>query len=84
MTGNNTAEPGYAENAQQLEIQGDWQKSTFSEQNRSLIVGVTPSDQIAVSNSIDPSSPALLYSRADWQAFLNGAKAGEFDSFGLL
>ena len=38
-----------------------------------------PEGAIAVRNSRFPSGPALVYTRAEIQAFLAGAKDGEFD-----
>lgn len=34
---------------------------------------------VAVRNSRDPHGPTLVYTRAEIAAFLEGAKAGEFD-----
>ncbi|GGL04861.1 hypothetical protein Sme01_64390 [Sphaerisporangium melleum] len=34
---------------------------------------------IAVRDSKDPHSPVLLYTELEWQAFIEGAKGGEFD-----
>ncbi|WP_406318388.1 DUF397 domain-containing protein [Streptosporangium sp. NBC_01639] len=34
---------------------------------------------IAVRDSKDPDGPKLFFTSAEWDAFLNGAKAGEFD-----
>jgi hypothetical protein len=34
---------------------------------------------VAVRNSRDPYGPALVYTSAEIAAFLEGAKAGEFD-----
>jgi hypothetical protein len=34
--------------------------------------------QVAVRNSRHPSGPALVFSAAEWDAFLGGAKDGEF------
>lgn len=36
-------------------------------------------DGVAVRDSKDPGGPALLFNRAEWAAFLGGAKDGEFD-----
>ena len=33
---------------------------------------------IALRNSRYPSGPALIFTRAEWNAFLDGAQAGEF------
>jgi hypothetical protein len=38
-----------------------------------------PEGAIAVRNSRFPSGPALVYTRAEIEAFLAGAKDGEFD-----
>ena len=37
---------------------------------------------IAVRNSRYPSGPALIYTRAEVEAFLTGVKNGEFDDLG--
>jgi hypothetical protein len=34
--------------------------------------------EIAMRNSRHPSGPALIFTRAEWDAFLGGAKDGEF------
>jgi hypothetical protein len=34
--------------------------------------------QIAMRNSRHPSGPALIFTRSEWDAFLGGAKDGEF------
>ena len=34
---------------------------------------------IAVRDSKNPSGPALLFTNGEWDAFLGGAKDGEFD-----
>jgi Domain of unknown function (DUF397) len=36
-------------------------------------------DAVAVRDSKDPQGPALIFSPAEWTAFMAGAKAGEFD-----
>jgi len=35
--------------------------------------------EIAVRNSQDPDGPALVFTAAEWAAFVGGAKDGEFD-----
>jgi hypothetical protein len=37
---------------------------------------------VAMRNSRHPSGPALIYTRAEIEAFLTGAKNGEFDDLG--
>jgi hypothetical protein len=34
---------------------------------------------VAIRDSKDPSGPVLVYTPAEWHAFLHGAKTGEFD-----
>ncbi|MBB2913254.1 hypothetical protein FHS43_004552 [Streptosporangium becharense] len=34
---------------------------------------------VAVRDSKDPGGPKLLFTPADWQAFVGGVKNGEFD-----
>ena len=35
--------------------------------------------QVAVRNAADPQGPALIYTRAEIDAFIGGAKDGDFD-----
>ncbi|MFL6115787.1 MAG: DUF397 domain-containing protein [Catenulispora sp.] len=35
--------------------------------------------QILIRDSKDPDGPVLVFTRDEWIAFLDGAKAGEFD-----
>ena len=36
-------------------------------------------DLIGLRNGADPGSPILVFTQAEWQAFVAGAKDGEFD-----
>jgi hypothetical protein len=55
-----------------------WRTSSFSDGMQ--CVEVAPSgDHIAVRDSKDPSGPVLRFTRGEMLAFLQGAKAGEFD-----
>lgn len=36
-------------------------------------------DLIGMRNGEDPNSPILLFNQAEWDAFMAGAKDGEFD-----
>jgi hypothetical protein len=57
-----------------------WQKSKHSNPNGACVeVARLPEGAIAVRNSRFPSGPALVYTRAEIEAFLAGAKDGEFD-----
>jgi hypothetical protein len=57
-----------------------WRKSRASNASGECVeVASLPDGQVAVRNSRDPQGPALVYTRAEIAAFLDGAKAGEFD-----
>lgn len=57
-------------------------KSSWSKNNPQTCVEVViePGKGVAVRDSKDPHSAALFFTHAEWEAFLNGAKAGEFDN----
>ena len=60
--------------------QAQWFKSTRSGPNSDNCVEVAFVDQaIAVRDSKDPDGPALIFTPAEWDAFVGGAKDGEFD-----
>lgn len=55
-----------------------WQKSTFS--NTGDCVEMRRNDdRIEVRDSKDPEGPTLKYTHSELEAFIKGAKAGEFD-----
>jgi Domain of unknown function (DUF397) len=59
-----------------------WQKSTRSNsQGNCVELAVLRSEGIAVRNSRDPDGPALVFTKAEMRAFIDGAKDGEFDRF---
>lgn len=58
-----------------------WQKSRYSNSQGSCVeMGLLPGGDIAVRNSRDPGGPALVYTQAEIQALLQGAKDGDFDN----
>lgn len=57
-----------------------WRKSRHSSaQGSCLEVASLPGGAVAVRDSRHPDGPALVYTRAEVDAFLRGAKDGEFD-----
>ncbi|CAM5672411.1 DUF397 domain-containing protein [Streptomyces atroolivaceus] len=57
-----------------------WRKSRHSgPQGNCVELAALPGGDVALRNSRDPQGPALIYSRAEINAFLDGAKDGEFD-----
>ncbi|MFJ6618097.1 DUF397 domain-containing protein [Kitasatospora sp. NPDC091335] len=61
-------------------IDAVWIKSSASSPNGQCVeVAATWEGNVAVRNSRDPEGPALLFTPAEWAAYLSGAKAGEFD-----
>jgi hypothetical protein len=60
----------------------DWKKSSFSTANGDCVELADTLDGVAVRDSKDPDGPVLTFTRAEWRAFLDGARAGEFDDLG--
>jgi len=59
----------------------DWRKSTFSNPSGNCVEAAQlPAGEVAVRNSRFPDGPALVFTRAEWEAFLLGAHAGDFGS----
>lgn len=59
-----------------------WRKSSHSGALGNCVeIAALPSGEMAVRNSRDPGGPALIFTQAEFVAFLGGAKDGEFDSW---
>ncbi|MBD0707653.1 MULTISPECIES: DUF397 domain-containing protein [unclassified Streptomyces] len=57
-----------------------WQKSRHSNSQGSCVeFAKLPGGEVAVRNSRHPEGPALVYTPAEIEALLLGAKDGEFD-----
>jgi len=56
-----------------------WRKAQMSLGNGACVEVATTRGMIAIRDSKDPSGPILMYTPAEWEAFLDGARKGEFD-----
>lgn len=57
----------------------EWQKSTRSGDGGNCVEVRLSSDMIQVRDTKDRSKIPHAYSRDEWNAFLEGVRAGEFD-----
>jgi hypothetical protein len=56
-----------------------WRTSTRSGGNGQCVEVRQVDDTVQVRDSKDRSGPALTFTRPEWEAFVGGAKDGEFD-----
>jgi hypothetical protein len=57
-----------------------WVKSSHSFSNGNCVeVAELPGGSVGVRNSRDPDGPVLKFTQEEWDAFLGGARLGEFD-----
>ena len=62
------------------ELDTRWRKSSYSNSQGNCVEFSALADgSVAVRNSRDPQGPALLYTRAEITAMIQGVKDGEFD-----
>jgi hypothetical protein len=54
-------------------------RSAPGESNGSRVEVAFVDDLIGLRNGADPGSPVLVFTQAEWEAFVEGAKDGEFD-----
>ncbi|GAA5033923.1 hypothetical protein GCM10023258_34190 [Terrabacter aeriphilus] len=56
-----------------------WRKSSYSGANGDCVeIAMTP-EGVGVRDSEDPSGPVLSFTHRQWECFLAGVRAGEFD-----
>lgn len=56
-----------------------WRKASSSVGNGACVELSPIEGMVMVRDSKDPFGPVLRYTAAEWNAFLDGAKKGEFD-----
>ena len=56
-----------------------WTKATASNSGGNCVQARRTSGGVEVSDSKEPAGPVLSYTDAEWTAFLDGARKGEFD-----
>jgi hypothetical protein len=59
----------------------DWLKAWASTFNGQCVEVAAAQNAVAIRDSKDPNGPILVYTHAEFKAFLDGARNGEFDSF---
>lgn len=63
-----------------------WHVSTFSDSGGMQCVEAGPladgSERVAVRHSRRPDAEVIVYTRGEWEAFVKGVRAAEFDFFG--
>lgn len=58
-----------------------WRKALMSTNNGACVTVSSVPGKVVLGDSKDPGGPVLVYTPAEWHAFLDGAKKGEFDDF---
>ena len=56
-----------------------WRKSTRSAQEGNCVEVAFFDAGVAVRDSKDPNGPALVFTPAEWEAFVGGVQDGEFE-----
>lgn len=56
-----------------------WRKSRRSGESGQCVEVANLDNAVGVRDSKDPTGPVLVFTPAEWRAFMDGAKRGEFD-----
>jgi hypothetical protein len=65
-------------------LEWPWRKSSYSNPSGNCVeLAELPTGLIAVRNSREPEGAVLFYTRPEVDAFIRGAKSGEFDDLTL-
>ncbi len=56
-----------------------WRTSSYSQSGECVETAFLPDGRVAVRHSKHPDGSVLIYTRREWDAFVRGAKDGEFD-----
>lgn len=56
-----------------------WRKSSHSGSNGNCVEVAFTADMIAIRDSKNPSGAMLIFTSAEWEAFVDGVRDGEFD-----
>jgi len=57
-----------------------WRTSSYSDSGAECVeTAILPDRRIALRHSKQPDGALLVYTPAEWRAFITGVKAGEFD-----
>jgi predicted secreted Zn-dependent protease len=57
----------------------EWQKSSYCGDNACVEVGIA-GDIVAVRDAKRPGGPVLQFGKAEWNEFVDGVRAGEFQN----
>jgi hypothetical protein len=64
--------------ANEPQLTGPWRKSSYSDQGACVELAPT-TDGVGLRNSNDHTQGTLYFTRAEFEAWIKGCKAGEFD-----